>query len=227
MNLGAKPDRDVFYQRQATHVCQKLRQFKGHCPTALNYTGAFSTRSTRPARGWKGLERRKKDNRRAKSMKGAQLKHLWKQIPTKVYMVGKQPCKTENEHGKYFLWPLTTPGRQRGMTNCIPGHQTWEKWEVMHISKRQPRKHLTLDGREAEQRPMKTFHHSLNNTKMLSVGLWVTSGWGWRTKWGLLQRKSPSFWCPYLHMDEEQSPWLPTNSPIHSLPLTDFFLSSY
>lgn len=110
-------------------------------------------------------------------------KTLGTRTPTKVCMAGKQPCKTENEHGKYFLWPLKTQGRQRGMTNCgISWHQTREKQEVMSITQRQPRKHKTFDGREAEQRPMKTFHYSLSNTNMLSVGWWVTSGWGWRTK---------------------------------------------
>lgn len=92
------------------------------------------------------------------------------------------------------------------------------------ISQRQPRKHGT-HGREAKQIPMKSFHYSLNNTKILTVGLWVTSGWGWRPKWDLLQIKFPSFWCPYLqqHMVVEQSPRLPSDSTIHSLPPSDFF----
>lgn len=58
-----------------------------------------------------------------------------------------------------------------------------------------PRKHKTFDGWEAKQIPMECFHYSLNNTKILTVGLWVTSGWGWRPKWHLLQ-KVPLFLAP-------------------------------
>lgn len=136
------------------------------------------------------------DSRRDGSVKGAQYKDPQEQghqLRCFMCLAKKQLCKTEYECGKcIFFWPLTTPGRHRGMISCgMAGTQ-----EVTNIRQRQSRK-KTFGRREdpsmAEQTPMKTSHYSSN--KMLTVGLLATSGWGWRRNWGLLHRL-PLFLLP-------------------------------